>query len=170
MALFAGVIVLVAATGLFLAFVPVVSCPECAARSVDPSDEPAIFFPEAKETGGLAGPGPAPAAAMPPPPDCDLCRDRRRITPARKWAGTRGWEGKTVAARASRGFGKVDSTAMLDRTGIRLGSPVTRKIVEDARETLLRTGAFTDVRIDVFDHPATPGKVKVLTVVVESTP
>ena len=72
--------------------------------------------------------------------------------------------------RAGRGFRKTNVTAMLDRTRIRLGCPVTIGIVEEARETLLRTGAFDDVRIEVSKYPDTPGKVKVLMIVVEKTP
>src|SRR5262245_51168795 len=129
MALLVGLIPVLTAAGLFVAFAPVTCCPECDPSRFKPAEGPAtIFFPDGV-TEKLY-------AIETPPPVCDLCRDRHRITLARKWSGSRGWEGKQVAARASRGFQKTDSTAMLDLTGIRLGSPITRKIVIEARETL----------------------------------
>jgi hypothetical protein len=157
--LLVGLILLVTATGLFLALVPVAPCPDCGSPlKVFVADEAVVYFPD--------DPSP-PVKPAPPVPACSLCRDGRRITLARKWAGTRAWEGKPVAARAAKGFKTADSTLMLDKTGIRIGAPITRKIVEEARQTLLGTGAFRDVQIEVFDHAPTPGRVMVRTVVVE---
>jgi len=52
-------------------------------------------------------------------------------------------------------------------TRVRLTTSLFAGLVLEARETLLATGAFQSVEIDVSHHPATPGKVKVLTKVVE---
>ena len=149
----ASLVLLVTVAGLFIALVPVVRTPHCSALPYDFAGEPAIFFPGAQSPTYNGTPDP--------------CNDGIRITLLSRWLGKSWWEGSTVGVRAARGFKRTNSTAMLDRTGIRIHGRITKRLLDDARATLLDTGEYRSVEIDVSHDPSVPGKVKVRTIVVE---
>jgi len=148
-------LLLLTAAGIFCALVPVVRAPKCPAPKATPTDEPVIFFPD------------GPTLVAVPKATPDPCGDGIRITLISRWLGRSWWEGSTIGVRASRGFRRTNSTAMLDRTGIRIHGRISKNILEDARAALLETGEFRSVEIEVSHYPEDPGKVKVRTIVVE---
>jgi hypothetical protein len=148
--LWVGMVLLITAGGLFIALVPVVRAPRCSALLYDSAGE-SIFYSDGSVVTGTRDP----------------CSGGIRITLLARWQGKSWWEGSTIGVRAARGFKRTNSTAMLDRTGIRIGVSITKPILEDARAALMDTGESRSVQIEVMHYPEDSGKVKVLTVVDE---
>lgn len=155
--LLVGLLLLVTAAGLFIALVPVVRSPKCPAPPA-PQDEPVIFFPGS--SGGTV-------FKVHGDSICELCREGIRVTLLARWLGKSWWEGSTVGLRASRGFRRTSFTNLLDRAGLPMGGRISKGILEDAQASLLRTGEFHSVKIEVFHYRESPGTVKISVQVVE---
>ena len=164
--LLGALVVAVAASGILLALAPVARCPDCAAFPQVPAGEtdvPVRFF--WNQTGSTGVPNP-PASPSPASPPCARCGDGRRISLFNRWFRN-AWEGKLVSARTIRGLRMKDRSEVWNLTPIRHGCPVTQRLLDQSRFSLLETGFFEEVKFEVSKYPDTPGRVKVLLVVVE---
>ena len=155
--LLAGGVLFLAGAGLFCSLAPVVRCRKCPRPFATFPDDSIVI---------AAGSSGSPIQRTPEVYRCDLCGDGLKVTLVSKWLGRSWWEGRTIGALVSRGFGK-NSTTMLDRAGITLGNRITKGSLEDVRSKLLDSGEFRFVEIEVYHDPRNPERVKVATQVVE---